>query len=93
MIVCGNCQAEVFWGLPRPEDLCLSCGEAIGGSVSDKNEVLENQIEDTHVDDLAAQLDPYAEWFMPGYATEMDYMNAMEADDYRDEFGDDDIEF
>lgn len=62
--------------------------------MSDENdEVLENQIEDTHVDDLAAQLDPYAEWWAPGYVTEMDYMNAMEADDYRNEFGDDDIEF
>jgi len=34
--------------------------------------------------------DPFAEWFMPGYVTEMDYLNAQEADDYRDEF---DIEF
>lgn len=35
--------------------------------------------------------DPFADWFMPGYPTEMDYLNAQEADDYRDEF--DDIEF
>lgn len=29
--------------------------------------------------------DPYADSYLPGYATEMDYMNACEADDYRDE--------
>lgn len=60
----------------------------------ERDEVLENQIEDTHVDELAAFVDdPHYYDFMPGYATEMDYINAMEADDYRYEFGDDDIEF
>ena len=32
--------------------------------------------------------DPHYYDFMPGYATEMDYMNAMEADDYLHEFDD-----
>lgn len=34
----------------------------------------------------AAELDPHYYDFTPGYATEMDFMNANEADDYRDEF-------
>lgn len=38
-------------------------------------------------------VDPFADWFMPGYVTEMDYLNAQEADDYRNEFGNDDIDF
>lgn len=32
MIVCGNCGAEVGWGLPRPEDPCLDCGLPIGSA-------------------------------------------------------------
>jgi len=35
--------------------------------------------------------DPFADWFAPGYPTEMDMMNANEADDYRNEM--EDIEF
>lgn len=41
-------------------------------------------------------VDPFEDWFMPGYQTEMDYMNAQEADDYRNELSDldgDDIDF
>ena len=32
-----------------------------------------------------AERDPHYYDFVPGYATEMDYMNALEADDYRNE--------
>jgi len=32
--------------------------------------------------------DPFADWFAPGYVTEMDYLNAMEANDYLNELGD-----
>jgi hypothetical protein len=37
--------------------------------------------------DVVSELedDPHAEDFIPGYPTEMDYMNANEADDYRHE--------
>lgn len=37
-------------------------------------------------------VDPFEDWFMPGYVTEMDYMNAMEADDYRNELSDFDVD-
>lgn len=30
MIVCKHCRAEVWWGLPRPEDICPECGKPIG---------------------------------------------------------------
>jgi hypothetical protein len=49
----------------------------------------EVRVNDSFEDEIAAaELDPFADWFMPGYVTEMDYMNALEADDYRDEFSD-----
>lgn len=37
------------------------------------------------------QADPFHDWYAPGYVTEMDYMNAMEANDYLHES--DDIDF
>jgi hypothetical protein len=30
VIICGNCSAEVFWSMPRPEDPCPECGQEIG---------------------------------------------------------------
>lgn len=36
----------------------------------------------------AEQLDPHFHDFIPGYPTEMDYLNSLEADDYRDEISD-----
>jgi hypothetical protein len=36
----------------------------------------------------AERVDPHFYDFIPGYPTEMDYMNAMEADDYTHEFDD-----
>ena len=32
--------------------------------------------------------DPFAEWYAPGYPTAMDELNALEADDYHNEEGD-----
>ncbi len=37
----------------------------------------------------AEQADPHYHDFLPGYATEMDWMNAQEADDYMNEMPDD----
>jgi hypothetical protein len=52
-------------------------------NIERENEMLDEQ--------RAAELDPHFYDFSPGYATEMDFMNANEADDYAHEF--DDIDF
>lgn len=34
-VVCIRCGAEVFWSMPRPEDLCVSCQLPVGETVDD----------------------------------------------------------
>jgi hypothetical protein len=58
--------------------------------MDERDERLEDRIEDTPVWALRDE-DPFADWFMPGYVTEMDYLNAQEADDYRHEFDGEDF--
>lgn len=49
----------------------------------------EDVVSADELDELrAAELDPFYFHFAPGYATEMDMMNADEADDYGNEGAD-----
>lgn len=41
-----------------------------------------------HPDEDSMDFDTMRDWYAPGYPTAMDEMNALEADDYRDELSD-----
>lgn len=68
--------------------------ESIMDAEREETQALRDEFHDTRYEDFVADqmdTDPFAEWFAPGYVTEMDYMNAQEADDYRNEM--EDVEF
>jgi hypothetical protein len=77
---------------PAPCGYCRRCRkDDTGGCLTVEAWVREQFDASTREDEMlredeAQRNDPHYFDFSPGYATEMDYMNAQEADDYRDEF-------